>query len=262
MASSDNIPKAAGQTPALRLEGVSKKYGTHEAVAPLNVTVLPGERVALLGPSGSGKTTLLMMLSGETPPSTGRILLHGSEVSQMQPGENLARLIGMIHQQFDLVPGLSALQNVLAGRLGKWHALRSLVSLFWPQERPLAQAALLRVGIANKAQLRAEILSGGEQQRVAIARVLLQDPAIIAADEPVSSLDRVRAEEMLRLLLSVTSAGKKTLIGSMHSVELAQTHFSRLIGLRNGQVQFDLPTREVTEPMLQHLYDLQGLRGA
>ena len=250
----------ASLSPAISLTEVVKQYGELEAVAFRSLTIEQGESVALLGPSGAGKTTLLQLLAGELEPSKGQVLLHGYDLQELRPGKDLAHLVGMIHQQFDLVPHLSALHNVLVGRLGKWGLLTSLVSLVWPRERAMGLAALEQVGVADRAYLRAGRLSGGEQQRVAIARLLVQDPALVLADEPVASLDPARADEVLRLLVDVTGEAGKALVASMHSVELARHHFSRLIGLRNGTVRFDLPSHQVTDDLLHDLYDLQGLR--
>lgn len=262
LASSNNHASAPPDgAPALILERVAKRYGQVEALAALSLVVRQGETVALLGPSGSGKSTLLMLLAGEIPPSEGRILLHGADLAALRAGPHMARLVGMVHQQFDLVPHLSALHNVLAGRLGQWGLIKSTLSLAWPQDRPAALAALARVGVLERAGLRAARLSGGEQQRVAIARLLLQDPAVVAADEPVSSLDPARAEEVLQVLLAIARESRKTLVASLHSVDLARKHFQRLIGLRNGQVQFDLPAAQVGEDRLRELYRLGGLRG-
>jgi len=168
--------------------------------------------------------------------------------------------VGMIHQQFDLVPNLSALQNVLAGRLGQWSLARSLFSLVWPQERAVGLAALERVGVLERANVRAGRLSGGEQQRVAIARLLVQNPEIVLADEPVSSLDPARADEVLNILIETAQEADRTLVASIHSVHLARDRFSRLVGLRNGAVRFDRPSDQVTDEMIASLYDLGGLR--
>ena len=245
---------------AVQLSEVGKHYGALEAVAPLSLDIAPGETVAFLGPSGSGKTTLLLLTSGQLQPTAGRVRLNGLDLAELHPGPQLARLVGMIHQQFDLVPHLSALHNVLAGRLGQWGFSKALLSLMWPQDRGAGLGALARVGLEDRAYLRASHLSGGEQQRVAIARLLVQNPAVILADEPVASLDPARAGETLRLLIDIARESRKTLVGSMHSVELARLHFSRLIGVRNGVVQFDLPSEQVTEEMLNDLYRLEGLR--
>lgn len=245
---------------AVTLEDVARAYDSFEVLRPLSLSVEKGETLAVLGPSGSGKTTLLSLMAGEVAPSQGRVYLDGVELASLRPGRELAARVGMIHQQFDLVPHLSTLQNVLAGRLGRWGFGRSLISLLWPLEREDAYGALERVGVRERASLRAAKLSGGEQQRVAIARLLMQDPAVILADEPVSSLDPARADEVLKLLLDAVHESQKTLIASVHAVDRARIYFDRLIGLRNGELQFDLPSSVVTDSMLDELYELGGLR--
>ena len=226
----------------------------------VNIAVGIGETVALVGPSGAGKTTLLRLMAGLVPPDHGRAVLHGQDLTGINPGRYLSRLVGIVAQQYDLVPTLSVLQNVLAGRLGVWGFWRSLISLVVPQEKDLALACLERVGIEELAYRRAGLLSGGEQQRVAIARLLVQDPEVILVDEPVSSLDPARAENVLNLLRGVAQSRSKTLIASMHAVDLAVRHFDRLIGIRNGQVQFDVQAIDVQDKDLHALYELEGLR--
>ena len=247
--------------PAFVLDGAMKAYPRVVALAPLSLVVGAGERVAVVGPSGSGKTTLLHILGGVVQPDGGRVWVHGQLLSGLAPGRELARLVGVIHQQYDLVPYLSVMNNVLAGRLGQWSLLRSLVSLVSPRDRHLALAALDRFGIAHKAYERSTRLSGGEQQRVAVARLLVQDPSVILADEPVASLDPARAEDLLRFLSDIASVRGKTLIASLHAVDLVRNYFSRVIGLRNGELQFDVPAGKVTEEMLGYLYDLKGIEG-
>ncbi len=246
--------------PAVFFDGASKRYDQTTVLAPLSLTIAPGERVAVIGPSGAGKTTLLRLMAGAVAPSTGVVELRGKDVASLRPGRELARLVGMIAQQFDLVPNLSVLHNVLAGRLGDWSFGRSLLSLVWPQEQRLAFDALGRVGVTHLVHQSAGRLSGGEQQRVAIARVLVQHPSVVLADEPVASLDPARAREVLRLLIAVTEEQGETLIASLHSVELAREFFDRIVGLRNGVVQFDTPTFNVHDGMLRELYEIEGLR--
>ena len=218
-----------------------------------------GESVCLIGPSGSGKTTLLHMLAGVVLPDCGSVRIEGRDIADVRRGRELSQIVGVIHQQFDLVPHLSVVHNVLAGRLGQWSLFRSLVSLVSPRERHLAESALARVGLSEKLYERTSRLSGGEQQRVAIARILVQNPRVIVADEPVSSLDPARAQDVLALLTGIAREDGKTLIASVHSTDLATRYFGRVVGLRNGSVQFDLPARSVTGDMLDSLYDLEGL---
>ena len=242
--------------------GVSKTYGGQVALAPVSLDVLSGEALAVVGPSGSGKTTLLHLLAGVIQPDTGEIAMNGHILAELKPGRELASLVGVIHQQFDLVPHLSVVHNVLAGRLGRWSLLRSVLSLVSPRDAVVAVEALARVGLSDKLYERTSQLSGGEQQRVAIARMLVQDPRVIVADEPVASLDPARADDLMGLLSTVARESGKTLVASIHSVTLARKYFSRVVGLRAGVVQFDLPTGEVSAEVLEGLYDFQRLEGA
>ena len=245
--------------PAIRASEVGKVYGRRAALSRVSFTIHEGETVAVVGPSGAGKTTLLHLLAGIIRPDGGDIHLNGRDLAGLTPGEELSRLVGVIHQQLDLVPQLSVLQNVLAGRLGHWGLARSVVSLVRPRERETAEMALDRVGLADKLYERTSRLSGGEQQRVAIARLLLQDPQVILADEPVASLDPVRAADLMGLLAEIAGQSGKTLVSSLHSIDLVRKHFSRLIGLRNGGQLFDLPSADVTGDMMDRLYDLRGI---
>jgi phosphonate transport system ATP-binding protein len=238
-------------------DGISKSYGRVQALAPLSITISHGERVALAGPSGSGKTTLLYLLAGVIQPDSGDLLLAGQDLTGQKPGKEKAGLVGLIHQQYDLVPHLSVLHNVLAGRLGQWSLFRSLISLVWPQDRQVAEAALAQMGIADKIHERTSHLSGGEQQRVAMARLMLQGSRVILADEPVSSLDPARAEDLLENLTALAGGSGKTLVASIHSPQLMRKHFSRVIGLREGRIEFDIPSEEVTDQVLEKLYDLE-----
>ncbi len=237
-------------------QGLGKTFGALTALAPLDLTVAPGERVALAGPSGSGKTTLLYILAGLLPPDRGQLLIDSRPISKLRPGRELSEAVGLVQQQLDLVPQLPVVQNVLAGRLGQWGLMRSLASLFSARERDAALEALSRLGIADKIDERTSQLSGGEQQRVAIARLMLQAPKIVLADEPVSSLDPARADEILKLLTGLADNTGGALIASLHAPDLIREHFSRVIGLRQGVLQFDIPARELTSSVLDALYDL------
>lgn len=242
------------------LREVTKRYPGGVALASLSLDITAGERVAIVGSSGSGKTTLLHVMAGIVRPDEGAAFIKGRPLARLNPGRELARMVGVIHQQHDLVPNLAVLHNVLAGRLGEWGLLKSLVSLVLPQEKRLAAAALAQVGIADKLRERTSNLSGGERQRVAIARLLVQSPEAFLADEPVASLDPARAEDLVRLLTDLAVQSNRTLVASLHSVGLARAYFPRIIGLRNGEISFDLPTEEVTSLMLDELYELTGLR--
>ncbi|MCE2465312.1 MAG: ATP-binding cassette domain-containing protein [Dehalococcoidia bacterium] len=252
-------PNAA--QPVYVLEGVTKTYPAARALDAIDLTISPGERVAVLGPSGSGKTSLLHVMGGVVPPDTGTATIEGQPLTGLSAGRELAGMVGMIHQQYDLVPHLPVIHNVLAGRLGRWSTMRSLLSLVLPQERNLAVDALEILGISDKINERTSRLSGGEQQRVAMARLLVQAPRVILADEPVASLDPARAEALMLLLNDVADRSNNTVVASLHSVHLTRKYFSRAIGLRRGRMHFDVPVDLLDDGLLNDLYDIEGLDG-
>ncbi len=244
------------------LTDVTKSYQTrHGTVSSLNgvsFDVSRGEMVALIGPSGAGKTTLFRLLNATLRPTSGAVQFDGQDVGAMSGRELRAmrRRIGTVYQQHHLVPSLSALENALCGRLGYWSLLQTLRSMIGPpkEEAERAMAALEAVGLADKSRARADELSGGQQQRLAIARVLLQDPEVILADEPFASLDPALTESIASLLVELVDHGKRTMVVTLHDVELALRYFPRIIGLRAGRIAFDAPTTEVSRRSITELY--------
>ena len=242
------------------LRDVVVRHGRRTALDGVCLAVAAGERVGLVGPSGAGKTTLLGLLNGLVPATSGTVEVLGADLSRVR-GAELARLrarIGAVHQRLELVGPLQVVHNVTAGRLGRWSTARALWSLVRPQEVERARAALAAVGLADRLRDRTDTLSGGQQQRVALARVVAQEPDLVLADEPVSALDPVLSEEVVRLLATVVTAGGRTLVASLHDADLARRWCDRLVGLREGRVLFDLPAAQVGEEHLRRLYAETG----
>jgi phosphonate transport system ATP-binding protein len=245
---------ATGPAPALVLRGASRSYGGLVALAPLDLVLRRGERVAVVGPSGAGKTTLLRLSGTATAPTSGSVEVLGHEVARLgsRALRALRARIGTIHQQLHLVPQASVMQNVVAGRLGSVPLGRALLSLLSAREAERVRGVLETVGIGAKIFERVDRLSGGEQQRVAIARALYQDPDLVIADEPLASVDPARAAEIIALL--ARTFAERTLVVTTHRIEPLLPHVHRVIGLRDGALVFDRAADALTLDDLAHLY--------
>jgi phosphonate transport system ATP-binding protein len=241
----------------IEAKNITKHFERKIALSSLSFSIKQGELVALIGPSGAGKTTLLNTIAGLVKPESGSLTIDSKPLEEYKRGKRFARKIGVIRQQFDLIGPLAVIHNVLAGKLSEWGFIKSLFSLLVPQEKEAALTALERVGLSDKSYEITATLSGGEQQRVAMARLMVQNPEIILADEPVASLDPARADDVLEMLTKIVTEENQTLLTSLHSVEYARKYFKRIISLKNGKLFFDLPTEEVTDELLQELYQLK-----
>jgi phosphonate transport system ATP-binding protein len=245
---------------AVAMRNIGVKYGSLRALVDVDLEIHEGERVALVGPSGSGKSTFLRLCNGSVAPSEGTLDVLGHRVPGATTRElrTVRRRVGTIYQQLHLVGSLRVIHNVNAGRLGSWGTMRALGSILHPLEVESARLALAGIGIEEKLFERTDRLSGGEQQRVALARVLVQKPDLILADEPVSSLDPARSDEVMGLLTAVVTGAHRTLVVSLHDFGIARRRCDRVIGLREGRIAFDLPAVQVTDALGADLYRLSA----
>ncbi|GGE92423.1 phosphonate ABC transporter ATP-binding protein [Mycetocola zhadangensis] len=243
-------------TPLIRVDGVTKKFGTTTALRNVALSVEQGEVVVLLGLSGSGKSTLLRHLNGLELPTRGRVSVLGEEVSNLS-GRRLRALrsrVGFVFQSFELVPSLTVLENVLTGALA---TIRGPRFGLWGYSTALKRTALGhldRVGLAHLAYQRSDTLSGGQQQRVAIARALIQNPEILLADEPVASLDPESSDSIMALLREIAADAGLTVVCSLHQVDLALSWGDRIVGLRHGEVVLDTPTADLSKAEVMEIY--------
>jgi phosphonate transport system ATP-binding protein len=248
---------------------------SYSAIAPvlrgISLKVEQGEFVGIIGLSGSGKSTLLRCINRLVDATAGEIIVPASIVDAASNGKPndilklngtdlryVRRKIGMIFQQFNIVKRLSAIENVLSGGLGYQPSVKSTLRIFSREEQRRALVNLKRVGLLEHAYKRADELSGGEQQRVAIARTLMQRPAIILADEPVSSLDPKLSRVVLDILKRVCREDGITALVSLHTLELTREYADRVVGLKEGQIIFDGPTRDLTEAIVDAIYQRVG----
>lgn len=242
---------------SLHLQGVGVVHANgRRALHAVTLVVARGERIALIGPSGAGKTTLLRVAGAALRPLEGRVDVLGTDPWARSAAalKVLRARIGFVHQAPPIPPRLRVVTAVLAGRLGSWGVWKSLRSWVVPSDLAGAGEALVRMGLAERLFDRCDQLSGGQLQRVAIARTLYQAPELLLADEPVSSLDATSADSVLRELAAFSHASGATFIASLHAVDLALRWFPRIVGVRGGVVMFDLPTADVTPDRLRALY--------
>jgi phosphonate transport system ATP-binding protein len=220
--------------PIIEVRGLTKAFSGRAVLDGVDLVIRSGEFTALLGPSGVGKTTLIRCIAGLIRPDRGDIRIDGKDVAALSRMER--RRVAMVFQQFNLVPRLTALDNVLAGRLGHVSMWRGVTRRFERADRLLALGCLDRVGLLAQATQRADTLSGGQQQRVAIARALAQAPEVILADEPVASLDPATGTEVLDLLKNICDEAGLALFCSLHQVGLAGKYAQRTLSLKAGKL--------------------------
>ncbi|MCO1603430.1 ABC transporter ATP-binding protein [Desulfosporosinus nitroreducens] len=215
----------------IKVCAVSKSYeggdGAVEALTNINLEIREGEFLALMGPSGSGKSTLLSILGGLNPPTSGKLIIDDIDVYALN-SERLAdfrhEYVGFVFQQYQLIPYLTALENVMLPL--------SITSRSGKEQRDMAQTVLAKVGLGTKSLRLPNQLSGGEQNRVAIARAIVNRPAIIFADEPTGSLDSKTAKELLELFQALNQDGLTIIMVTHNQENLAWV--TRAIYIRDG----------------------------
>ena len=247
-----------GSKTAIDVSNLSVRYRRNAAVAlsSVDLRVPHGQTVALIGTNGAGKSTLLRCLVRLIEPVEGVIAIGGTEVTGASRRElrQIRQDVGFVFQRFHLIPRLTAFHNVVHGAMGR-HGSRCA----WPltatgDVRIQAMECLDRVGLAQFADRRVETLSGGQQQRVAIARMLMQQPRVILADEPVASLDPASANSVMDLMCAIAAERGVTVIVALHQIELALRYADRVVGLRNGVVDFDRVARDCDAAQLDSIY--------
>jgi len=249
---------------AIEISSLTKTFKTgqraHKALDKVSLKIFSGQMIGLIGASGSGKSTILRHIAGLTAADclTNSIIVLGRRVQTngvVDRGIRATRArVGFIFQQFNLVGQMTVLSNVLAGSLGRIPSWRGTIGWFTQEERAQALEALARVGMEKFAMQRASTLSGGEQQRVAIARTLMQGAEIILADEPIASLDPVSSRNVMEILTRIHLEDRRTVVVSLHQVDYALRYCERIVALKHGEIVYDGSSKDVSVEMLHDIY--------
>ena len=238
----------------ITIRNLRKSYGSNHVLHGIDMDVKAGEFVVMLGLSGAGKSTLLRCMNGLNQPDSGTLQVGGIDLMQKHSRRELARHVAMVFQHHNLVQRLSVRKNVLTGRLGQVGTLASVLQLFKQSDIALADQCLQQVGLAHKTDERTEALSGGQMQRVGIARALAQQPQVILADEPVASLDPKTARSVLQYLRDATREMGIAVVCNLHQVDYAREFGDRVVGLAQGRMVFDGAPADLDEHALEAIY--------
>ncbi len=242
---------------ALQIRNLTKAYVRGQPVLrDITLDIAPRGLTAIIGASGTGKSTLIRCINRLVEPTSGSIVFEGRDLTRLSGAElRLARTrIGMVFQEYNLVERLTVMENLLTGRLGYVSPLKAWLRRFPAEDIERAYTLLDEVGLSGLAQQRADSLSGGQRQRVGIARAIMQQPRLLLADEPTSSLDPKTSVEIMALIRDVAAQRAIPVLVNMHDVDLARRFADRIIGLAGGAMVFDGGPDALTDEQLLRIY--------
>jgi len=241
----------------LSIKHLSKAYVAGKPVlSDIDLDLAARGITAIIGPSGTGKSTLIRCINRLVEPTSGAIEFEGQDLTGLTRHalRQARRRIGMVFQEYNLVERLTVMENLLSGRLGYVSAWQAWRRKFPPSDVARAFELLDIVGLSGFANQRADSLSGGQRQRVGIARAVMQEPAVLLADEPTSSLDPKTSVEIMQLLTDIARARGIPVIINMHDVELARRFADRIVGMAGGRIVFDGAPAGLSDATLKTIY--------
>jgi len=256
-----SMPAAAAAERMLVIRNLRKEYRAGEPVLKnVSLTIEGRGMTAIIGPSGTGKSTLIRCINRLVDPTAGEIVFRGQDLTRLHGRALRAarRRIGMVFQEYNLVERLSVIENVLCGRLGYVAVWRAWLRKFSQRDIDRAFVLLEAMGLGELATQRADRLSGGQRQRVGIARALMQEPDLVLADEPTSSLDPKTSVEIMELIAQRAEERGIPVIVNIHNVDLARRFADRIVGMSKGEIVFDGPPQALEDRHLMKIYGGEG----
>ncbi len=247
----------SADAPLLQVQNLVVRFTNQLSILKnISFTVFPGEIVVLIGPSGAGKSTLLRCCNRLVTPSAGAIFFHGADITSISGSalRHIRRKIGMVFQDYPVVKMLSVRTNVMMGRLGYLPVFPACAYWFPRREVEKAEQLLREVGLEEKRNERAGRLSGGQMQRVGIARALMQEPELLLADEPVSNLDLMSAQRIIELFQRIYESRGITILISLHDVALARSFGKKIVAIRKGEIVWTGAPGDLSDSLIREIY--------
>ena len=240
----------------IEVKNLVKNYGTKEILKNISFSINKGEIVSIIGESGAGKSTLMRCLNGLEEVNSGSINFYGTDITKLKTSDKneIKKQMAYVFQDLNIIDNMFVIDNVLVPFLNRKNFIDVLLNRFTKEEYERALYCLEKVGISKLAYTKAKYLSGGEKQRVAIARSLAPNVELILADEPISSLDERNSSKIMEIFKRINIKKNKTIILNLHNVEIAKKFSDKILALKNGEIFFYKKSEEVNEDDIREVY--------
>ena len=240
----------------IEVKNLVKNYGTKEILKNISFSINKGEIVSIIGESGAGKSTLMRCLNGLEEVNSGSINFYGTDITKLKTSDKneIKKQMAYVFQDLNIIDNMFVIDNVLVPFLNRKNFIDVLLNRFTKEEYERALYCLEKVGISKLAYTKAKYLSGGEKQRVAIARSLAPNVELILADEPISSLDERNSSQIMEIFKRINIKKNKAIILNLHNVEIAKKFSDKILALKNGEIFFYKKSEEVNEDDIREVY--------
>lgn len=240
----------------IEVKNLKKNYGDREILKDISFSIEKGEIISIIGESGAGKSTLMRCINGLEAINSGSIKFYNTDITKLREKErnSIKKQMAYVFQDLNIIDNMYVIENVLIPFLNRKNFIQVLLNRFFRAEYERALYCLEKVGIGKLAYTKAKYLSGGEKQRVAIARSIAPNVDLILADEPISSLDEKNSFQIMEIFKRINAKKNKTIILNLHNVEIAKKFSDKILALKNGEIFFFKKSSEVNEDDIRQVY--------